>query len=141
MPEQLKYGTTRKYSLVFFFSVITVGIYYILYQYWIFSDLEEHFQKAHSTEPRSKPTHNNPITMVILWILFLPYALYMKYQLLHEHVATSSIKTEENCSDGLKALILILLLNFLTLGIITILLEARWQKVFNNHILAHQNQD
>lgn len=141
MPKEHKYGITRKYSRVFLLSLITLGIYYLLYQYWLFKDLQLHFERAFSTEPRSFPTKNNPTTMLIFLILFPIYPLYLKYTLLHDHIETSSIHSEENCTIGEQAILSFSILCVCTLGILPLIYEIRWQRVFNSHIEAHEQSD
>jgi hypothetical protein len=137
MPKVQKFGTTRNYSRVIILSIITLGIYYFFYQYWIFDDLNEHHQKAFSTETRSFPTMVNPTTMLIFLIVFPLYPIYIKYRLLHNHIETSKIKSPSNCTIGLNATLSFLFLGVCTLGIMPLVLEFRWQKAFNEHIEAH----
>ena len=132
------YGSIRKYWRVFFLSLLTFGIYYIFYQFWLFKDLDEHFNKAFQVEPKSYPTKVNPTTMIVFLFLFPIYPIYIKYQLLHEHIATSNIRSEENCTVSYKAIVGFLLFSICTLGILPIIMENRWQKAFNEHILAHR---
>lgn len=138
MPKEMKYGTTRRFSRVVFLSLVTLGIYYILYQFWLFKDLEDHFKLAFTTESKSYPTTNNPTTMLIFLIIFPIYPIYIKYTLLHDHIETSKIKTEDNCALGLEAIFSFTLLCLCTLCIFPLVIEYRWQKAFNNHIIAHE---
>lgn len=138
MPTNLKYGTTRNFTRVILLSIVTFGIYYFLYQYWLFDDLNDHHQKAFSTEPRSFPTLVNPTTMLIFLIVFPLYPIYIKYRLLHTHIETSPITTANNCTIAINAVISFLFLGVCTIGIMPLVLEYRWQRAFNEHILAHQ---
>ena len=52
MPKEHKFGTTRKYRRVLFLSIVTFGIYYIIYQYWLLQDFEEHHEKAFDTKSK-----------------------------------------------------------------------------------------
>ncbi|MFW9924433.1 MAG: hypothetical protein ACFFDW_14210 [Candidatus Thorarchaeota archaeon] len=76
MDKVSEFGTQRNYTRVFFLSVATLGIYYFLYQYWLFEDLQEHYHKAFSYEPKSFPTIINPTTMLIFLIIFPLYPIY-----------------------------------------------------------------
>jgi hypothetical protein len=139
MTKEYKYGTTRKIGRIIFLSIVTLGVFYYLYQLWLFQDLMKHHQKAFKTEPEAYPTMVNPTTMFIFSILLPVYAIYTKYQLLHEHIATSNIPTERNCKSGYRALLLYLLFGVSTLWIYPIILEIQWQKAFNEHIIAHEH--
>ncbi len=140
MPKEHKFGTTRKYRRVFFLSLVTFGIYYIIYQYWIFQDFEEHHEKAFDTEPRSYPLIINPTTMLIFLFIFPFYPIYIKYTLLYDHIRTSRIQSPENCSIGIKAVLSFVILGICTIGIAPILIESQWQRAFNKHIIAHEHQ-
>ncbi|NHJ86168.1 MAG: hypothetical protein FK734_11950 [Asgard group archaeon] len=140
MPKHLKSGTTRRYGRVLFLTAITFGIYYLFYQWWLFKDLEDHYKKVFKTESQSYPTLNNPATMFIFVIILPLYAIYVKYNLLHEHVATSKVISQPNCIEAFKAVIFFLLFGFTTLGILPLILEQKWQKAFNEHILAHESK-
>ena len=140
MPQQHKYGTTRKYSRVLLFSFLTFGIYYLFYYLWLFRDLDDHYNKVLEFELEAYPTRNNPTTMFI-FLFFLPiYPVYVKYHLLHEHIATSKTDSKTNIPEGFKAMLVFFFLTFLTLGIVPLILESRWQRVFNAHILAHDKR-
>jgi arginine exporter protein ArgO len=139
MPTVYKFGTIRSFNRVILLSLCTFGIYYLLYQWWLFEDLQEHYKEAQKVEPNAVPTRNNPTTMFIFVLLFAPYAIYTKYHLLHEHIATSRVETVRNCAPALQALIMIWFFSICTLGIYSIILEYRWQKAFNAHILAHED--
>lgn len=141
MTQKPIYGTRRKYRRVIFFSLVTFGIYYLVYQWWLFRDLDEHFRKAFKTEPEAYPTKNNPTTMFVFTILLPIYSVYIKYQLLHEHIATSNIPSEINCKTGYRALLFYLLFGISTLGIVPLLMEIEWQNAFNEHITAHEQKD
>jgi len=141
MPKERKYGTTRKFRRVFFLSLITFGIYYILYNYWLFQDFEEHHEKAFKTEPRSYPLSNNPTTMLIFLFIFPFYPIYLKYTLLHNHIRTSNIYSPENCTIGVNAVLSFVLLGICTIGIAPLINERRWQTAFNEHILAHEREE
>ncbi|MFW9923493.1 MAG: hypothetical protein ACFFDW_09450, partial [Candidatus Thorarchaeota archaeon] len=67
--------------------------------------------------------------------------IYMKYSLLHNHIETTSIKTENNCAIGINAVLSVLILGICTIGILPLLNEYRWQKAFNEHIIAHDEED
>ncbi|NHJ33232.1 MAG: DUF4234 domain-containing protein [Asgard group archaeon] len=138
MPQQQKYGTTRRYRRVLIISILTFGIYYFFYYLWLFRDLNDHYEKVLDFEKEAYPTRNNPTTMFIFLFLLPIYSLYVKYHLLHEHIATSKILGKGNCPEGYKAVLLFIFLTFLTLGIVPIILEFRWQNAFNSHILAHE---
>lgn len=140
MPTEHKFGTTRKYRRVLFLAIVTFGIYYILYQYRLFQDFEEHHEKAFDTEPRAYPLTTNPITMLIFLFIFPFYPIYLKYTLLYDHIRTSSISSPENCSIGIKAVLSFVFLSFCTFGIVPIVIESRWQSAFNEHIIAHERQ-
>jgi len=132
-------GKTRNIGQIVFLSIISFGVVYYIYQLWLFQDLMSHFEKAFKTEPEAYPTKINPTTMLIFAILLPVYAIYIKYQLLHEHIATSSIPTQENCKSGYRALLLYLLFGISTLWIVPLILEIKWQKAFNEHILDHEH--
>jgi hypothetical protein len=138
MMQNPNYGTIRKYRRVILLSIVTFGIYYFIYQWWLFRDLNEHFRKGFNTEPEAYPTKNNPTTMIVYIILLPIYSIYTKYQLLHEHIATSNIPFGINCKSGYRALLYYLLFGISTLGIIPLLMEREWQIVFNEHIEAHE---
>ena len=138
MPKELTYGTTRRYSRVIILSILTLGIYYVLYQYWLFKDLQEHFEKAFEVEPRSYPTKNNPITMLVFLLLFPLYPIFLKYSILHDHIEMSQIKIDDNCTIGLNALVFFTVFCVCTFGIVPLINEYRWQKAYNEHILAHE---
>ncbi|NHJ38606.1 MAG: DUF4234 domain-containing protein [Asgard group archaeon] len=141
MTQESIYGTKRKYRRVILISLITFGIYYLIYQWWLFRDLDEHFRNAFKAEPESYPTKNNPTTMFIFTILLPIYSIYTKYQLLHEHIATSNIESGSNCKSGYRALLFYLLFGISTLGIVPLLMEIEWQKAFNEHVDAHKHKD
>jgi hypothetical protein len=132
-------GKTRKIWRIVFLSYVTLGVFYYLYQLWIFQDLMKHYEKAFKSEPNAYPTKVNPVTLFIFSILLPVYAIYTKYQLLHEHIATSNIPSQENCKSGYRALLLYLLFGLITLWIVPIVLEIKWQKAFNEHILDHEH--
>ena len=132
------YGTAREYKRVLFFSFFTFGIYYIIYQWWLFKDLEEHFKRAFSMEQNSYPTRNNSTTMFVYLLLLPIYSFYVKYNILHEHIATSEIKSRYNCVAGFNVIIIFILFSFGTLFIVPLIIEYRWQKAFNEHIRAHE---
>ncbi len=138
MTDIQSYGSIRKYGRVVFFSLLTFGIYYIFYLFWQFRDLDEHFKRAFEVEAESYPTKINPTTMIIFLILFPIYPIYIKYQLLHEHIATSNIRGKENCTVAYEAVVVFLVFGICTLGVLPIIHEHRWQKAFNDHILAHK---
>jgi len=140
MPQQHKYGTTRSYGRVLLFSVITFGIYYLFYYLWLFRDLDDHYRKVLDFELEAYPTRNNPTTMFVFLFLLPIYSVYVKYHLLHEHIATSKIKSKANCTEGYKAMLVFIFLTFLTIGIVPLILESRWQKAYNSHILAHERR-
>ena len=140
MPKDRKYGITRKYRRVFFLSLITFGIYYIMYHYWIFQDFEIHHERAFTTEPRSYPLKANPTTMLIFMIVFPLYTIYTKYTLLHDHIRTSKVRSPENCANGVTAILSFIFFGVCTLGIHPLLTEKKWQNAFNEHILAHEQQ-
>ena len=141
MPQQYKYGTTRRYRRVLIFSLLTFGIYYLFYYLWLFRDLEDHYQNVLDFELEAYPTRNNPTTMFV-FLFFLPiYSVYVKYHLLHEHIATSKTQSKANCLEGYKAMLVFIFLIFLTLGIVPLILEYRWQNVYNAHILAHEKRE
>ncbi len=140
MPKEHKFGTTRKYRRVLFLSIVTFGIYYIIYQYWLFQDFEEHHEKAFDTEPRAYPLITNPTTMLIFLFIFPFYPIYIKYTLLYDHIRTSSINSPENCSMGIKAVLTFVFLGLCTFGIAPLVTESRWQSAFNEHIIAHDYQ-
>ena len=138
MPVVREFGTTRRYRRVFLLSLLTFGIYYIIYQWRLFEDLQDHFDRAFHTEPRSFPTRNNPTTMLIFLILFPIYAYYIKYQTLHQHIESSNIKTQDNCLDGTSSLLSFIFLCWCTFGIYPLMMESKWQNAFNEHIIAHE---
>ncbi|MBN1330229.1 MAG: hypothetical protein JXA54_12215 [Candidatus Heimdallarchaeota archaeon] len=141
MAQQYKYGTTRKYWRVFLLSLLTLGIYYLFYQWWIFRDLDEHFRKAYEIEPEAYPTINNPTTMFAFLFLLPFYSYYVKYFLLHEHISTTNINKTKNCIAGYLAVIIFIILNLTTLFIVPIIVEYKWQQTFNEHILEHEKQN
>ncbi|HUT81895.1 MAG TPA: hypothetical protein VMZ29_11885 [Candidatus Bathyarchaeia archaeon] len=141
MPQHYIYGTTRKYWRVFLLSILTLGIYYLFYQWWIFRDLEDHYRKACGIEPEAYPTINNPTTMFVFLFLLPFYSYYVKYHLLHEHISTTNIKKTKNCIVGYKAVIIFIILGLTTLCIVPIIIEFKWQRTFNEHILAHEEAD
>ncbi|MHA1124411.1 MAG: DUF4234 domain-containing protein [Candidatus Heimdallarchaeota archaeon] len=138
MPDIRKFGTIRKYRRVIFLSIITLGLYNLFYQWKIFEDLQGHFERGFHTESRSYPTQNNSITMLIFLFLFPLYPYYIKYQMLHQHIDTSNIISQENCLEGFSALLSFVFLCACTVGIYPIIMESRWQRAFNEHILAHE---
>ena len=140
MPEKHQFSVTRKYSRVLFLSIITLGLYYFIYQWWLFRGLEDHYQEAFESEKESFPTRNNPITMFVLQFLIPFYVIYVKYRILHEHISTSSIETESNCAEGYRAVILFILLGIPSFWIVPLVLEANWQKAYNRHLLAHERK-
>jgi hypothetical protein len=140
MPQQRKFGTTRKYGEVLLFSLVTFGIYYLFYSFWLFRDLDDHYNKMLEVELEAYPTRNSPTTMVIFFFLLPIYPVYVKYHLLHEHIATSDTRSKANCPEGYKAMLVFIFLTFLTLGIVPIIIESRWQKAFNAHIIAHEKR-
>ncbi|MBD3192811.1 MAG: hypothetical protein GF308_19385 [Candidatus Heimdallarchaeota archaeon] len=139
MSEERKYGTTRTYQQIFLLSLASLGVYYLFYLYWNFKDLEEHYQKAYDHEKMASPTHNNSLTMFLFIFVFPIYSIYKKYQLLHDHIDTSAIKSKPNAPSGLIAL-LVFIFGPLTLGIWPIMNEIKWQKAMNSHILEHANE-
>ena len=138
MPVIREFGTTRRYRRVIFLSIITLGFYNLFYQWRIFEDLQDHFTRAFHTEPRSYPTEINPTTMFIFLFFFPFYPYYQKYQMLHQHIETSNIISPENCQEGTAAFLSFVFLCACTVGIYPIILESRWQRAFNGHILAHE---
>ncbi|MEA2069940.1 MAG: hypothetical protein U9O98_01470 [Asgard group archaeon] len=138
MTNKNQYGKQRKYRRVIFFSILTFGLYYLFYQWWLFRDLQEHFLTTYEEETEAIPTRNNPTTMLIFLIFFPFYPIYLKYELLHRHILTSSVPTETNCPTALDAFLSIVLLCFCTFGIVPIIYEYRWQQAFNEHISAHR---
>ncbi|MHA1639104.1 MAG: hypothetical protein ACTSXO_04675 [Candidatus Heimdallarchaeota archaeon] len=140
MVQKTDFGTARNFFRALLLSFLTFGFYNLFYQFWLYRDLDEHYQLAFKFEPRSYPTLNNPTTLFIFLIIFPLYSYYTKYHLLHEHIATSPIQSSTNCAEGYKALLFFLFFTIPTLGIVPIILEARWQKAFNEHLLAHKRQ-
>ncbi|MHA1220866.1 MAG: DUF4234 domain-containing protein [Candidatus Heimdallarchaeota archaeon] len=137
MPQDNQFGTTRKYSKVLLLSVVTLGVYYLFYQLWLFTDLARHHEDAFQDEPEAYPTINNPTTLFI-FLFFLPfYSYYVKYNILHEHIATTKISSSINCVVGYQAVLFFLFLGPITLGIVPLIMEIKWQKTFNEHIQAH----
>ena len=141
MSDIREFGTTRRYRKVIFLSIITLGFYNLFYQWRIFEDLQDHFDRAFHTESRSYPTQNNPTTMFIFMFFFPIYPYYLKYQMLHKHIDTSNIISPENCLEGVSALLSFVILCACTVGIYPIIIESRWQRAFNEHILAHEISD
>lgn len=139
MAKEQEYGTTRTYKEIFLLSLLSLGIYYLIYLYWNFKDLEEHYQKAYEQEKMASPTHNNPLTMFLFIFIFPIYPVYKKYQLLNDHIDTSAIKSKPNSPPGLIALITFVF-GPVTLGIWPIVNEIKWQKAMNSHILEHSNE-
>lgn len=140
MPQQYNFGTTRNYGRVLLFSLLTFGIYYLFYYFWLFRDLDDHYKKVLEIEGEAYPTRNNPTTMVIFLFLLPVYPVYVKYHLLHEHLATSKIRSKGNCPEGYKAMLVFIFLTFLTLGIVPVIIESRWQKAYNSHIITHERK-
>ncbi|MBK5113316.1 MAG: DUF4234 domain-containing protein [Candidatus Heimdallarchaeota archaeon] len=140
MPQQYKFGTTRRYRRVLIFSLLTFGIYYLFYTYWLFKDLDDHYNKVLDFELEAYPTKNSPTTMIIFLFLLPVYPVYVKYHLLHEHIATSKTRSKANCPEGYKAMLVFIFLTFLTIGIVPLIIESRWQKAFNSHIIAHERR-
>jgi hypothetical protein len=138
LPTVREFGTTRRYRRVIFLSIITFGIYNFIYQWRVFEDLQDHYERAFHTEPRSYPTRNNPTTMLIFLFLFPIYSYYIKYQMLHQHIESSNIKSPENCLEGVSAILSFFFLCFCTFGIYPLYRESKWQNAFNEHILAHE---
>ena len=139
MPQELPFGTIRSYKHIFFLSVITFGIYYLIYWFWIFRDLEEHYQYTRRLNESARPTWNSHLTMFLLSLCCIVslYPIYMKYQLLYEHILTSSFRTATNCPSGKRA-ILAFLFGGLTFGLWPLICEIRWQRAMNAHIRQHQ---
>jgi len=140
MPQTRKYGTTRNFFRAVLFSFLTFGFYNLLYQFWLYRDLDDHYQLAFKLEPQAYPTVNNPATLFIFLFIFPLYSYYTKYHLLHEHIRTSPIQSPSNCIEGYKALLFFLFFTIPTLGIVPLILELRWQRAFNAHIIAHEQQ-
>ena len=129
---------TRSYFLWFFLGIITGGICMVIYYLLNFLDLDEHNTRNAHRE-KAPPTNAETWLMVLLCIL-IPgigslIAMYVKYSKLHDHLAV--YQGAPNIPDGLSILLINIFLSWLTLGIITIYYEWKWQHVFNEHNYWH----
>ncbi|MBD3192029.1 MAG: hypothetical protein GF308_15385 [Candidatus Heimdallarchaeota archaeon] len=136
-----KYGEIRSFWAWFFFGICTIGIGYAIYYYLNFIDLNTHFNRA-GLHDRVPSTQVSAVLMAILCIL-LPgigslIAMYQKYSILHEHVKLS--RGRRNIPDGISIVLLNLFISPLTLGILAVYFEWKWQDVMNEHILWHTHR-
>ncbi len=81
---------------------------------------------------------------MVLLCIFIPgiggfIALYIKYSKLHDHLAV--YQGAPNIPDGLSILLINLLLSWVSLGIIFLYFEWKWQHVFNEHNCWHAHQE
>lgn len=152
-------------SLIFFtlfgtFVILVGSIFLYVYLYHNFNDYKMHMYKYH---PGEYPQPQDPLLMVILYIIFSPVTIYFKYNQLYEHLKNRHQQNRDLPPSiwyyfgGLIVYILVLttllVISFTTwnpvffyllglssvfIGVFIFYLEYRWQVAFNAHIQAHK---
>ena len=133
---------TRSYFLWIFLGIITGGICSIIYNLLNFMDLDEHNNRYANRE--NAPSTDSQAWLMVLLCIIVPgigtlIALYIKYSKLHDHLA--AYQGAPNIPDGMGILLINIFLSWLTLGIITIYYEWKWQHVFNEHNRWHASKE
>ena len=133
---------TRSYFLWALIGILTGGICLAIYNLLNFLDLDEH-AKRYSTREKAPSTEASAWLMVLLCYLIpgigTMIALYIKYDKLNKHLA--AYQGAPNIPSGGSILLINICLSWLTLGIISIYYEWKWQHVMNEHIRWHNYQE
>ncbi len=147
---------TRSYFTWLLISIFTLGIGYLFYLYYNFSDMQNLHRASYGDNTPS--TEENPLLMVFLYFVFgfvfvfLPVVHYYKYDKLHQHIKYTQYGSGtfmENCPSGGAVIgvtlaiwfgsLILVGLPLLIAPFIIFYFEYKWQKVLNQHIMYHSN--